>query len=444
MLFLLAHGKPRSRPRTGISYWQAQLAGASENVAPPSPSGFVACPAKVDFVIIGGGLAGIATATRISESVPGASVAVLEAESVGYGASGRNAGLISPLPAPIWLVTADEHADHAWALKRMNEATHRLAAWLAEAAPGSRVSQTTLRIEATGAVTRAGLERVRRVLGRCDVAHARAKEEGRAPLVLEVPAHTIDPYGAVLGLAAAARKSGVSIHEGVSVAAVTEEKDAAVVRLTDGRTIEARAVVVCSNAYSSSMRLPGKVRARAIYNYMLATSELPSDLISRFPVSRVFAVELNTDYVFYRLHERRLIYGGIDRVRRQVDDFAVPDKVLAALERLMDASLPGTRLMAERAWAGRYHMTHTELPQIERVGARGAVVLNVGYGGTGIALTLICARLAASMATGKPIEDPDERRLLDILQATRLPVIAGARLAAGVAGDLVFRRRPAV
>ncbi len=56
----------------------------------PALSGMVEC----DSVIIGGGLAGLTTALQLARA--GQSVIVLEAESVGFGASGRNGGFVSP------------------------------------------------------------------------------------------------------------------------------------------------------------------------------------------------------------------------------------------------------------------------------------------------------------------------------------------------------------
>lgn len=46
--------------------------------------------AKVDIAIIGGGFGGLATAYELKQAEPGLEIAVLEAQTVGYGASGRN------------------------------------------------------------------------------------------------------------------------------------------------------------------------------------------------------------------------------------------------------------------------------------------------------------------------------------------------------------------
>jgi glycine/D-amino acid oxidase-like deaminating enzyme len=154
---------------------------------------------------------------------------------------------------------------------------------------------------------------------------------------------------------------------------------------------------------------------------------------------------LNTAYVYYRIHRQRVVYGGIERFTPSGEsDFDVPSDVLAGLERLLDRSFPGVGLVPEEAWGGIYHQTATDLPILKRVGQRGAVVLNVGYGGTGVAMTLICGRIAAGLARGGRFADPDDGRLLAAIEATRVPVAGIARFVAGVAGDVVTRRRPAV
>ncbi len=50
--------------------------------------------ARADVAIVGGGIAGLSTALQLAEA--GTKVAVLEAESIAYGASGRNGGQVIP------------------------------------------------------------------------------------------------------------------------------------------------------------------------------------------------------------------------------------------------------------------------------------------------------------------------------------------------------------
>ena len=55
--------------------------------------------ADTNTVIVGGGLAGLTTALELARE--GLAVTVLESQSIGFGASGRNGGIVSPAFAPL-------------------------------------------------------------------------------------------------------------------------------------------------------------------------------------------------------------------------------------------------------------------------------------------------------------------------------------------------------
>ncbi|MDX2203531.1 MAG: FAD-binding oxidoreductase, partial [Hyphomicrobiaceae bacterium] len=59
----------------------------------PQLTGAIDC----DVAIIGGGYTGLSTAYHLRRADPSLKVAVLEAERIGYGASGRNAGFVMTL-----------------------------------------------------------------------------------------------------------------------------------------------------------------------------------------------------------------------------------------------------------------------------------------------------------------------------------------------------------
>ncbi|MEO1552086.1 MAG: FAD-dependent oxidoreductase, partial [Pseudomonadota bacterium] len=51
-----------------------------------------------DFVVVGGGFAGLSAARRLTQLAPQARVVVLEAGRIAHGAAGRNSGFMVDLP----------------------------------------------------------------------------------------------------------------------------------------------------------------------------------------------------------------------------------------------------------------------------------------------------------------------------------------------------------
>ena len=415
------------------SYWQ-------EHTARVAPAAQNEQPGDCDIVIVGGGLAGLSTAIAIMEMSPFAKVSVLEAAFVGYGASGRSGGLMSPLAAPIWLLSAQRNADHAWAIKHLRSLVDDAAAWIGKAIPESEIKSETLTLESIGKLTGLGLETLSGILDHGDIGHRLTANPARPGSdALSMACHTVNPFGLVQGLARHARALGVKIYEGIQVERIEDSVNGACILLANGHAVRADTVVVCTNAYSDTIAMARKARGKVVSNYMLATKPLAAQTQAMIAKSGRFTVELNGAYVFYRLHEGRLLFGGIDKLGRPGGGgFHVPAEVLIKLEALMQQSFPGTEpLEIDQAWGGQYHLTATDLPEIRRLlqvrgGEAGSIVMNTGYGGTGIALTLAMGARVAALALRQPAIEQDDERLLDIMQATRLPLADIARHAAQI------------
>lgn len=411
---------------SAASYWQS--IGAAD-VASFEPGTSV--PQSARFVVVGGGFAGLATAIRLKEAEPEASVVVLEAQFVGYGASGRNGGLMSPLAAPVWLMTAGSNASHAWALRALNREVARLAAWASAIAPAAEVRRDRLRLEAKGLITASALHEISRTVSGAGIACQLASHEVDGNPALELDAHTVNPFQLAQSLARHAQRLGVIVCEGVGVTGIDPAEHGATVRLDTGRRLDARRVIVATNAYTTRKLIGEAVPARVVQNYMVATE--PE---SHSPVrhSAPFVVELNKAYVFYRRHGARVVYGGIEKfTRSKGGPFDVPMKVYVRLQALLKASL--SRPVAPRithAWGGMFHMTPTDLPVIRRSHANPAVILNIGYGGTGVALTLACAGMAAACARDGHYRTAAEKRLHRIMSETQVPVLSAVTFACRV------------
>ncbi len=422
-------------PKT-LSYWQREAAGMALQGSSP--------PQRADIVIIGGGLAGVSAALAAIERQPGASVVVLEQKFVGYGASGRNGGLLSPLPVPVWLLTADTNADHAWALQTVNRKLHELGAWLAATVPDSEATPVTLQLQSTGRLTASGLGVIAHTLDRCRIDHqmiAQPHRDGRP--VLELPAFTVHPYRLVRALAARAAAKGALICEQSAVAAIHPASRGARIHLADGSVVDAGKVLVCTNAYTRSIAGPSPPRAKVVRNYMVETEPLDDEAIAQLGGGKTFIVELNKSYIFYRVHQRRLIYGGVETFFGAAkSDYEVPPGVLRKLEKHLARSVRWRPepLPIASAWGGNFHSTATDLPIIREAAPGDAISFNIGYGGTGAALTQLFAPQAAAAALQQSCRDDDDTRLAAIVARTRLPLAGLLRLGGRVVSDIVTGR----
>src|SRR5262245_8495550 len=189
------------------SYWQLDAGWRDRWVD-------AAIPRHVDYAIIGAGLAGLATAIRLREQHPTADIIVLEAERVGHGASGRNAGFLSPLAAPVWLLGAHRSPEQAWGAARINTEVHAVARWLAEHVPDGELAAATLAMQAQSSISNAAMEEFGRAVASVGLPHrwleSRARPGGR---FFEMDAYTVHPYKLVRGLAEHADRQGVRIRE---------------------------------------------------------------------------------------------------------------------------------------------------------------------------------------------------------------------------------------
>jgi glycine/D-amino acid oxidase-like deaminating enzyme len=391
----------------------------------------VPLPRAVDVAVIGGGFAGLMTAIRLRELDPRAAVVVLEAERIGFGASGRNAGFLSPLAAPVWLIGARRSPEQAWGAARMNHEVHDVAGWIGAHVPACELAPATLALRAEGRVSDAVLREFTRAVAVTGLQHELRESRTRARhLCLEMAAYTLHPYKLARGLAEYAEREGVGIHERARVRRIEGmPAGGATVHFEDGTRLAAAKVVVCTNAYTASIDHGERLGATVVHSFMTATA--PTDDVSR---DADFTAEVNGRQAYHRMHDRRVIYGGIDKVRVPGgSEFAVPARQRQGLSDALKASFPGRELAIEQVWSGRFHATRNGLPIIRRSGHNAALVLNVGYGGTGVALSLVCARLAACVAADRSWVGDDDARLMALIQSTRLSVRDSVQAAAHIA-----------
>jgi len=376
--------------------------------APPAPE---ASPlqghATVDVAIVGAGYTGLSAALHLAEG--GASALVLEAHDIGFGGSGRNVGLVN---AGMWVMPAalperlgPVHGPRL--LERLGDGPsvvfdlierHGIAC--------EAVRQGTLHC-AVGASGFRGLgERARQwqALGApVDLldADAAARLTGTTAYrgaLLDRRAGTLQPLAYARGLARAAQAAGAALHTQSPVAAVGDEGSHWRLTTAHGATVDARWVLVATNAYSASGGpWPGLDEELVRFPYFnLATRPLSEHQRATILPQRQGAWDTATVLSSFRLDAAgRLVFGSVGALRgagRAIHR----DWGRRALARLF----PSLRAIDfDHEWYGHIGMTRDALPRLHRL-ARNTWSFS-GYNGRGIAPGTVFGREFARLVLGQ-------------------------------------------
>jgi len=393
----------------GLSLWHDTFPGVLDR-RPPLPG-----DREVDVCIVGAGFTGLWTAYYLAGLDPTLRIAVLERETAGFGASGRNGGWCSALfPASLAAISRRSGRDAAVALQRALHATVDEVGRVAAAegidcafAKGGTIGLARTPVQVQRA--RAAVADSRAWgLGEDDLRWLPADEAGRTLAATAVLGATytphcaaIDPTRLVRGLADAAAGRGVEIFEGT-----------AVTRLTAGRVetgygvVRARHVVRATEGYTA--RLPGLRRAIApVYSLMLATEPLPTSFWDEVGLRRRETFNDHRHLIIYgqRTADDRLAFGGRgapyhfgSRVRPEFD--REPD-VHAALRHVLVELFPAVRDAAiTHTWGGplgvpRDWFASVGLDRASGLGWAG------GYVGDGVGASNLAGRTLADLIAGR-------------------------------------------
>jgi len=230
-------------------------------------------------------------------------VLVVDAQHPGYGASGRNAGIVeAPLAMPHWLLGgALPEAERRWALPALHRSVEREIAGVAELGAALDIEPSRVLI---GASSRLGEEALR-------LAHRQLSDRGvpvgwlapgemegatgyRGFGGLDARGYQVNPMAVVRQLARAVEHRGARASWGTSVVRITPGGAAGLELLTGtGATIHAQRAVVCTGAWTKALDAPGRPSVHPMGTYMVATRPLTDEELSRIggarsSVSRVF------------------------------------------------------------------------------------------------------------------------------------------------------------
>ncbi len=369
--------------------------------------------AHVDVCIVGGGYTGLWTAYYLLERDPSMSVLVLEAERVGFGASGRNGGWVSAL-YPVGPTTlarahgAPSTRDLLAALRESVEEVGRVA--VAEAIDcGFTTGGTVVVARGPAQCARARQEVVESAhwgTGTVWLDHGAAAERldvaGLDGATFNPNCARVQPFHLVRGVAAAVERRGGVIREGSRVGSLAEGR----VTLENGATVRARHVIRATEAWSS--QLPGGRRAVApVYSLVVATEPLPETMWEQIGLRRHETFSEHRHLVVYgqRTSDGRLVFGGRGAPYHFGSainpSFDHDPGVHAALRRELHDLLPVTAgVVFSHAWGGPLGIARDWHPSVSHDPRTGLGQAG-GYVGDGVALTNLAGRTLADLVAGR-------------------------------------------
>jgi gamma-glutamylputrescine oxidase len=374
------------------------------SVARPATRPALAGDVDADVCVVGGGLAGVSTALHLAER--GYRVVLLEAERIGFGASGRSGAQLLPGYASGQQVLESQlgrdDARRLWDftldgldLVRERVARHRIDCDLVHGQAHVAIKPRQERELAAWQEELAGTYGYRstRLMDRRELEGLVATPRYRAGLFDSNAAHC-HPLKYLLGLAAAAEAAGVRIFEGSRVTSL--ERGAAPLLRTAGGAVRAKQVALCGNIGQREFAPVLARKTLGIATYIVATRPLGAARASSLIRNNMAVTDINWILDYFRLSsDHRLLFGGrvsysgIDPVGTRR---ATRLRMLQVFPQLADAEI-------EYAWGGFIDITMNRAPQFGRLDPN--VYYLQGFSGHGMVLTGIAGKVLTEAMAGQ-------------------------------------------
>ncbi len=437
---------PSLRDAVRAPYWldRAEAPGRRE----PVDDG-----AECDLLVIGAGFTGLWAAWRALERDPERSVMIVDSETVGHGATGRNGGFVSA------------SLTHGYA--------HGEALWPDDMASITAEGRNNLAAMADD-LRGAGIDCDFRVVGKTTVAiepwqvdalrstHALAERYGetvewqdREQVQADVHSPTylagvrdrtgnalVDPARMAWGMAAHLEQRGARIHEDSRIDRFSRSGADVVAHTPDGRRVRARQAVIATSAYRSPLaRLGGYIMP--LYDHVLMTEPLTAEQRASIGWAEAQGLtDAGNQFHYYRLTaDDRILWGGWDAVYHRGgaldDELGYAGDSHALLAEQFVETFPSLRdVRFSHRWAGPIDST-TRFTAAYGTALGGRVAYAIGHTGLGVGAARFSAEVALDMLDGtdsarlqygivrrRPMPIPPEPFRNPIIQFTRRSIIA--------------------
>ncbi len=382
----------------------------------PAGDSVVPLPEMVDVAVIGGGFTGLSAALALGRR--GAKVAVLEAETFGWGASSRNGGMVlTGLKKGPETLIARYGLEVARRLYAASLASVDCVAQIVKAEGIACDFSRTGHLEvAVKAKHFEGFKRSAQMIAREFKHKLRVVEKKdlqteigsgiyHGGLVDETSAG-LNPARYVAGLRQAAARAGAQLHDHTRVERIERRTGNAAYRIATSRgTLDSRAVFVATSGYTGNATPALQRRIVPIGSYIIVTEPLPADLATTVsPRDRMIYDSKNFLYYYRLTPDRRMLFGG--RAAFFPETANTVRKSAEILRQGMLSVYPILRdVRVEYVWGGTLDFAFDIMPH---AGELDGLFYALGYAGHGVAMATYLGTKIAAVISGDAHANPFE------------------------------------
>ena len=393
MDLLYANDKPGQYPK---SYW----ASVATPLAPfPPLKGEV----QADICVVGAGFTGLSSALHLAEA--GYKVVLLEAQRVGFGASGRNGGQVGSGQRveqdDLEKMIGEDKARAQWDIAEASKACVRqlIAKHGIECDWRDGIIHAELRPKhlhhsfeyAEMLQTRYGYDAISALDNEAIRGHIGS--DAYCGGTLDMGAGHLNPQKYVLGLARAAQKAGVEIYEGSKALGFTEGKRPEV--RTEQGLVSADFLILAGNGYLGGVSKTVARRVMPINNFIVATEPLGAERAESLIRDDVAVADSKfvVNY-FKRSADNRMVFGGGESY-----GYKFPVNIAAKAQKPMEEIFPQLKgVKIDYAWGGTLAITMNRMPNFTRLAPN--ILSASGYSGHGVAMASLAGEIMAETIQG--------------------------------------------
>ena len=383
-----------------------------ETVDMPLDENPASLPDRVDVAVIGGGYTGLSAARTLAQR--GVRVAVLEAETIGWGASSRNGGMtLTGLKLPMQAVLKKYGREKAGELFQCSldsvntveqiikeekidcgfaRAGHLLAANKPKHFDAMKEEAEFTAKEFNHNVKLVPPKDLKSEIG-SDVYHGALVDELSGGL---------NPAQYVAGLARAAQRAGASLHARARVTRLERGMNRFTVETERGK-VDAKNILAATSGYTGNVTRSLQKKIIPIGSFIIATQKLSDELAHELSPKNRMIFDYKHYLNYFRLWDNRLIFGG--RAAFFPENENTIKHSAEILRREMIQVYPQLKdVSIEYVWGGTLDFA---FDMMTHVGETDGIYYSLGYAGHGVAMaTYLGKTVAEAMLSGNIKDHP--------------------------------------